>query len=66
LLGSPDIQSLADLDGSYSIARDMRTVPFTLQNIGVLILVAAIPYLPLLLTVMSVDKLAEMLFNTMF
>jgi hypothetical protein len=66
LLGSPDIQSLADLDGSYSIARDMRSVPFTLKDLGVLILIACIPYVPLLLTVMSVDKLAELLFNTMF
>ena len=65
-LGNADIQSLADLDGSYSIARDMRTVPFTLRNIGTLILIAAIPYVPLLLTVMSVDKLAEWLFNTLF
>jgi len=66
LLGSPDIQSLADLDGSYSVARDMRSVPFTIKNLTSLILIAAIPYIPLLLTVMSAEKLAELLFNTMF
>jgi len=66
LLGSADIQSLADLDGSYSIARDMRSVPFTIKNLTSLILIACIPYVPLLLTVMSAEKLAELLFNTMF
>ena len=66
LLGTPDIQSLADLDGSYSIARDMRAVPFTFQNFTSLLLIACLPFVPLLLTVMSVDKLAEWLFNTLF
>jgi hypothetical protein len=66
LLGTPDIQSLADLDGSYSIARDMRAVPFTFQNFTALVLIACLPFVPLLLTVMSVDKLAEWLFNTLF
>ena len=66
LLGSADIQSLADLDGSYSIAREMRAVPFRLHDIGTLILIAAIPFTPLLLTVMSVENIAEWLFNTLF
>jgi len=66
LLGSADIQSLADMDGSYSIAKEMGTVPFTIKNIGTLIVIAALPYVPLLLTVMSIDKLAELLFNTLF
>jgi len=66
LLGTPDLQSLADLDGSYAIARDMRPVPFNIQNIGVLIIISGLPYVPLLLTVMSVDKLAEWIFNTLF
>src|SRR5277367_2584416 len=33
LLGSSDIQSLADLDTSYAVVRDMRTIPFGLQDI---------------------------------
>jgi hypothetical protein len=66
LLGSADIQSLADLDGSYSIARDMRLVPFTLQNIGVLILIACLPYVPLLLTVMTIDKIIAWVVSSMF
>jgi len=66
LLGSPDIQSLADLDGSYSIIREMRLVPFTVRELTSLIIIAIIPFLPLLLTVMSIEKIAEWVFSTLF
>jgi hypothetical protein len=33
LLGVSDIQSLADLGNSYSLVRDMRVVPFGVQDI---------------------------------
>src|SRR4051812_25237395 len=41
LLGAADIQSLADLGNSYEIVREMRVVPFGLQDISRLALVAA-------------------------
>ena len=33
LVGSADIQSLADLDNSFEVVRDMRLVPFNLQAV---------------------------------
>jgi hypothetical protein len=66
LLGSPDIQSLADLDGSYSIIREMRLVPFTIREFASLVIIAIVPFLPLLLTVMSIEKIAEWIFATLF
>ena len=53
ILGSGDIQSLADLNNSYDIVRDMRTVPFGLDDISRLALATAAPLAPLLLTIFS-------------
>jgi len=57
LLGSADIQSLSDLDNSYSVVRDMRPVPFGLQDIARLAAATAAPLVPLLLTVFSPEEL---------
>jgi hypothetical protein len=63
LLGSADIQSLADLANSYGVVRSMRLTPIT--PIAVLQLVAATltPILPLLLTMYSPEQLIEQLGN---
>lgn len=53
LLGSGDIQSLADLGNSYAMVRDMRPVPFGLDDISRLAAATAAPLLPLLLTIFS-------------
>jgi len=58
LLGTADIQSLSDLGQSYSIVREMKVVPFGVQDIGRLALATAIPLLPLAVTVFSVEELA--------
>jgi hypothetical protein len=57
LLGASDIQSLADLGNSYALVRDMRPVPFGLQDIARLAAATAAPLLPLLLTIFSPDEL---------
>ena len=55
LLGSADIQSLADLGNSFEIVRKMRPVPFDLWTvIFPMVAAAAIPFLPLVLTVFPV------------
>jgi hypothetical protein len=56
-LGSGDIQSLADLAGSYDIIREMRVVPFGLQDISRLAIATAAPFAPLLLTIFSAEEL---------
>jgi hypothetical protein len=43
LLGSGDIQSLADLNSSYEIVSDMRVVPFGLEDIARLVAATAAP-----------------------
>lgn len=57
LLGSGDIQSLADLDNSYAVVREMRTIPFGLEDITRLGVATAVPLLPLLLTIFSPEEL---------
>jgi len=66
LLGSGDIQSLADLGNSYQIVREMRTVPFGLQDISRLAIATAAPLAPLLLTVFSFEELVIRLFKVVF
>ena len=57
LLGSGDIQSLADLGNSYAVVGDMRAVPFSTEDVLWLIVASVAPMLPLLLTIMPLDQL---------
>lgn len=57
LLGSGDIQSLADLGNSYGVVKEMRLTPFGLKDVMRLALVTAAPLLPLTLTVFSLEEL---------
>jgi hypothetical protein len=66
LLGSGDIQSLADLGGSYRAMDEMRPVPFGLNDAVRLVVAALLPVLPLLLTVMPLDEIVSRLFKLMF
>ncbi len=59
LLGSADIQSLADLSTGFEIVRSMRTVPFGLRPALQLIATAALPFVPLLLTIFSLETLLK-------
>jgi hypothetical protein len=66
LLGSGDIQSLADLGNSYAAVKEMRAVPFDLQDIGRLAAVTAVPLLPLGLTVFSFEELVMRIIKILF
>ena len=57
LLGTGDIQSLADLGNSYSVVREMSIVPFGLEDIVRLAVATATPLLPLTLTIFSLEEL---------
>jgi hypothetical protein len=57
VLGTGDIQSLADLNNSYEIVSDMRAVPFGLKDITRLAAATAAPLVPLLLTVFPPEEL---------
>jgi hypothetical protein len=66
LLGAADIQSLADLGNSYGLVRDMRSVPFGLEDISRLAAATAAPLLPLLLTIFSPEELVMRLIKVVF
>ena len=66
LLGSGDIQSLADLGNGYQVVREMRTVPFGLQDISRLAIATAAPLSPLLLTIFSFEDLMIRVFKIVF
>ena len=66
LLGTGDIQSLADLGNSYSVVREMRIVPFGLNDITRLAGATAAPLLPLTLTIISLEELLTRLVKLIF
>jgi hypothetical protein len=66
VLGSGDIQSLADLNNGYDIVRGMRAVPFGLDDISRLALATAAPLAPLLLTAFSPEELIMRLVKIVF
>jgi hypothetical protein len=66
LLGAADIQSLADLGNSYALVRDMRSVPFGLEDISRMAAATAAPLLPLLLTIFSPDELIMRIIKVLF
>jgi hypothetical protein len=66
LLGAADIQSLADLGNSYSLVREMRSVPFGFDDMTRLAAATAAPLLPLLLTVFSPEELMLRVIKILF
>ena len=66
LLGTPDLQSLADLANSYSVVRQMRIVPFGREDIMQLAGVTVAPLLPLALTIFSPAQLLTLLMKVLF
>ena len=66
LLGTGDIQSLADLENSYQVIREMHIVPFGLQDISRLAIATAAPLSPLLLTIFSFEELMIRVFRVVF
>ena len=61
LLGSADIQSLADLGNSYEIVRGMGAVLFKRDAVIQLTVMLLLPVAPLLLTMVSLEELLKML-----
>jgi len=66
LVGSADIQSLADLGNSFEVIRTMRLAPVTKEMILQLVLLTLAPIVPLLLTMMPLDQLLKTLLGVLF
>jgi len=63
LVGSGDIQSLADLGNSYEVVRTMRLAPITKDAVIQLAIAVLLPIGPLLLTMMPLEELLKKLFG---
>ena len=59
LLGTADIQSLADLGNSYEQVRKMRAIPIQLSDFIAMALPGVLPALPLAATVMPVSEILK-------
>jgi hypothetical protein len=66
LIGSADIQSLADLGNSFEIVRTMRAALVTRDATLQLGIATLIPLAPLLLTIMPLEELLKKLFGILF
>ena len=63
LVGSGDIQSLADLANSFEVVRTMRMAPIVLQDVARVAVAALVPIAPLLLTVMPLNEILKMVID---
>jgi hypothetical protein len=66
LIGSADIQSLADMANSYEVVEDMRWAPFTMSTVFQLAVTTLVPVLPLMLTMISLEELLDRLLKIVF
>jgi hypothetical protein len=63
LLGSADIQSLADLANSYAVVGELKPVPFGKDTIVQVVGAAVVPLLPLALSIVPADEIIKKLFQ---
>jgi hypothetical protein len=66
LIGSADIQSLADLGNSYEIVKGMKYAPVTRDTVVQLAIATLAPMTPLLLTIMPLEQLLKTLGGAIF
>ena len=66
LLGSADIQSLADMGNSFSVVQNMRIVPIKRDDLLRLVGATLAPVVPLGLTMMSLEDLLKKLMGVLF
>ena len=64
LIGSADIQSLADMGNSFAFVRAMRWVPIGWQTVYQLAALMLAPILPLTLTAIPIEELVDRLLKT--
>jgi hypothetical protein len=66
LVGSADIQSLADLANSFDVVRTMRGYPFSRDTVLQLAAATLLPVLPLTLTMIPLEQLIDRLLGVVF
>ena len=65
LLGTSDIQSLADIGNAFERVETMRSVPFSSKGVLVPVLAVGAPLLPLALLVMPLEDLLQLLLKAL-
>jgi hypothetical protein len=66
LVGSADIQSLADLNSSFEVVRGMRSALVSRDALIQLAAAVLLPMVPLALTMMPLEELVKQLFGLLF
>jgi hypothetical protein len=66
LLGTPDIQSLADLGNSFKTVSEIRLFPFGKQTVARLLGVLILPLLPLMLTLIPLKEILSWVVKLVF
>ncbi len=66
LLGSSDIQSLADLRNGYDVVKKMRLIPIGNDTLIRLMILPLIPIAPLALALVPIDKLVVRVISALF
>jgi len=66
LVGSADIQSLADMGNSFAVVQNMRIVPIKRDDVLRLVGATLAPIVPLALTMMSLEELLKKLMGVLF
>jgi hypothetical protein len=66
LIGSSDIQSLADLDNSFQVVQGIRSVPFDKTTVLQVFFFVLLPILPLVLTMFPLEDLIKKFLEVIF
>ena len=66
LVGSADVQSLADMGGGYELVRNMQLTPISYRAALKIALIPVLPCAPLLLTTFSPEQLLERVLTAIF
>jgi hypothetical protein len=63
LVGSADIQSLADLSNSFEIVSSIRLAPISKETVIQFVVMTVVPMAPLVLTIIPLEELLKKLFS---
>ena len=66
LIGSGDIQSLADLGNSFQVIREIKPFPFGKDTVIQIVVIPLLPVLPLVLTMIPLEELIIKLLGAVF
>ncbi|MDB6112959.1 MAG: hypothetical protein JWR69_4709 [Pedosphaera sp.] len=66
LIGSADIQSLADMGNSFAVVNGMKLAPFGMQTVLLLVVATLLPVSSLLLTMIPLEELLMRLVKVVF